>query len=142
MVNDFERAESQEVFSNSFKGKREILDKENSSFINSIEDLLTAETLSSVSEMFLKIKKPDYLGDSKWEFRHGKSPINAGILDNNWLLRFRNREFALMPGDSLKARVRTEVKYDYDREVSAVNYFITEVLEVVYSKTNPSNNLF
>lgn len=137
-----ENVELREAVFNAFFKKREILDKENSCFNNAIEDLLTAETLSSVSEMFLKIKKPDYLGDSKWEFRHGKSPINASIIDNSWLLRFRNREFALMPGDSLKAKVKTEVKYDYDREVSSVNYFITEVLEVVYSKTNPSNNLF
>ena len=57
----------------------------------SIEDLLTSEIITSTSEMILKIKKPDYLGDSKWEFRHRRETINARIIDNDWLAQFRNR---------------------------------------------------
>jgi hypothetical protein len=107
-----------------------------------IEDLLTVETITSTSEMILKIKKPDYLGDSKWEFRHRKEAINANITDNEWIAKFRNREITLKPGDSIRASVNIEVKYDYDREVSAINYNITKVLEVIYSKPNVQNNLF
>lgn len=108
--------------------------------INQIDDLLTAEIISSSSEMILKIKKPDYLGDSKWEFRHRKTPIDANILDNEWIAKFRNREISLKPGDSIRANVNIEVKYDYDREVTAINYNITKVLEVIFSKPNISNN--
>jgi len=41
----------------------------------SLEDLLVQETLSSESELLLKVKKPDYLGESMWEFRHGGKNI-------------------------------------------------------------------
>ncbi len=107
-----------------------------------IEDLLTAETITSVSEMILKIKKPDYLGDSKWEFRHRKQAINANITDSEWIAKFRNREITLKPGDSIRAKVEIEVKYDYDREVSVINYTITNILEVIYSKPINPNLLF
>ncbi len=107
-----------------------------------IEDLLTAETITSISEMILKIKKPDYLGDSKWEFRHRKDAIKANITDNEWIAKFRNREITLKPGDSIRAKVEIEVKYDYDREVSVINYTITNILEVIYSKPINPNLLF
>ena len=107
-----------------------------------IEDLLTAETILSISEMILKIKKPDYLGDSKWEFRHRKDAINAKITDNEWIAKFRNREITLKPGDSIRGTINIEVKYDYDREVAAINYNITKVIEVIYSKPNNQKNLF
>jgi len=110
--------------------------------IEQIEDLLTAETIISVSEMILKIKKPDYLGDSKWEFRHRKEAINAKISDNEWIAKFRNREITLKPGDSIRATVNIEVKYDYDREVAAINYNITKVIDVIYSKPNNQKSLF
>jgi hypothetical protein len=37
--------------------------------LESIEDLIAKETLSSESEMLLKVKKPDYLGESIWDFK-------------------------------------------------------------------------
>jgi hypothetical protein len=107
-----------------------------------IEDLLTAETINSNAEMILKIKKPDYLGDSKWEFRHRKEAINAKISDVDWLTKFRNREITLKPGDSIRGMVSIEVKYDYDREVTAINHNILKVIEVIFAKSNNQQNLF
>ena len=107
-----------------------------------IEDLLTSEVLRSTSIMILKIKKPDYLGDSKWEFRHRRDAINANILDGKWIEKFRNREITLKPGDSIRANVETEVKYDFDREVISINHCIVDVVEVIYSKPNNPDNLF
>ena len=126
---------------NYYKTKEHILFT-NPAFQEQIEDLLTAETIFSTSEMILKIKKPDYLGDSKWEFRHRKEAINARIEDAEWMNRFRNREIALKPGDSIKATVNIEVKYDFDREVTAVNHTITKIIEVIISKPNAQSNLF
>lgn len=40
-----------------------------------VEELLTQETMESTAPMILKIKKPDYLGESQWEFRHETSPF-------------------------------------------------------------------
>ncbi len=109
---------------------------------SSIEDLLTSETITSNTEMILKIKKPDYLGDSKWEFRHKKDVINANILDEAWIEKFSNREITLKPGDSIRAIVQTEVKYDFDREVTSINHCIINVIEVIFSKPNSSSFLF
>jgi len=58
----------------------------------SIEDLVAKETLSSESEMLLKVKKPDYLGESMWDLRHGILTISASILDKEWLEKFQSRK--------------------------------------------------
>lgn len=106
----------------------------NSSFIllpENIDKLLAFETISNTQEMILKIKKPDYLGDSKWDFRHGAEPINARIDDEVWLLEFRDSKFTLNPGDSLRASVSLEVIYDDDREVVAKKFTVLKVLEII-----------
>jgi hypothetical protein len=36
----------------------------------SLKALLVEESLSHTEEMILKVKKPDFLGDSRWEFVH------------------------------------------------------------------------
>ncbi len=54
-----------------------------------IEDLITSESIQSLSEMILKVKKPDFLGTSQWEFRHDNRTIIAKILDDDWLKRFQ-----------------------------------------------------
>ena len=51
----------------------------------SIEDLVTKDKLMSQSEMILKVKKPDYLGESKWDFRHGGRSFPAKILHSECL---------------------------------------------------------
>jgi len=107
-----------------------------------IEDLLTVETITTSAEMILKIKKPDYLGDSKWEFRHRKETIFAKLSDIECLNKFRNREIVLKPGDSFRVNVDIEVKYDYDREVAAINHNIKKVLEIIFAKSNLQNGMF
>jgi hypothetical protein len=34
------------------------------------------------AQMILAVKKPDYLGDSKWDLRHGRRSIAAKIEDS------------------------------------------------------------
>lgn len=50
-----------------------------------IEDLLTKEAFSNESITILKIKKPDYLGPSMWDFTHNRKLISAKILHQEWL---------------------------------------------------------
>ena len=38
-----------------------------------------------IAPMILAVKKPDYLGTSKWELRFGKRAIAAKIEDEGWL---------------------------------------------------------
>jgi hypothetical protein len=67
--------------------------------------------------MILVVKRPDFLGDARWEFRHGRLPIEAKILDGGWLADFRNGVAVLKPGDALRAMVRSRVRYGYDGEL-------------------------
>lgn len=96
-----------------------------------IMDLMTKEQLESTQNMILKVKKPDYLGDSRWELRHEKKSISAKIDDVDWLKDFQDRKIDVRPGDSLKAKVQVTVKYDFNMEVIGSEYVLLEVLEII-----------
>ena len=100
--------------------------------INTIQELSTTQRQVSTSDnMILIIKKPDYLGDSKWDLRHGDRSISAKIEDMTWLKSFQAREVNVMPGDALRCRVRNETAYGLDNEVVSENFYIEEVHEVI-----------
>lgn len=109
---------------------------------DSIEDLIVKETLSSESEILLKVKKPDYLGESMWEFRHGASTISASILDKEWLGNFQSRIIDVRPQDYIRARVETSHKYDRDGELVATHYSICKVIEVVFTPGQSQPHMF
>jgi hypothetical protein len=96
-----------------------------------ISDLLTREAITTPSVMILKIKRPDFLGDSKWDFRYAKSPFPAKIAHQEWLDEYREGKIPLAPGDALKAEVETTVKYGFDGDVIDTQHTILKVLEVI-----------
>lgn len=96
-----------------------------------IENLLTKEEISSEAIMILKVKKPDYLGESKWDMRHDSKIIQAKITDMEWLQKFQVREINIRPGDSLKVKIKNIVKYDYNNEVIGEDYEILEVIDII-----------
>jgi hypothetical protein len=86
--------------------------------IEDIEAMAVKETVTFPAEpMILVVKKPDYLGDSKWDLRHGKRPKSARIEDNAWLKRFQSREVDVRPGDALRCEVQIEHLYGHDNEL-------------------------
>lgn len=94
-------------------------------------DLYVKETITNPpQEMILLVKKPDYIGKSRWEFRYGKHPIFATIGDEKWLTSFQARKVDVRPGDALKCRVTIEVKYGYDDDVLSETHTVEQVLEV------------
>jgi hypothetical protein len=94
------------------------------------EEILTRRTLTSKSEMILKVKKPDYLGTSMWELRHENHVIRAKIVDHDWLQEFQRRKINVRPGDSLRALVEIKVLYDDHDEVVNTHYTILRIIEV------------
>ncbi|OQC55505.1 MAG: hypothetical protein BWX55_00051 [Deltaproteobacteria bacterium ADurb.Bin022] len=96
-----------------------------------IEDLMTKETIKSPMEMILKVKKPDYLGDSKWEFKHENKNYLMKILDEEWLAEFQNRQVDIRPGDSIRAKVQIIAKYGYDLNVVSIHHNILEIIDVI-----------
>lgn len=74
-------------------------------------DVDASET-GGTAEMMLLIKKPDLLGKSQWEFRHGKHTLRANVEDADWLEKFHSGSERIVPGSVMKASVRYAYKYD------------------------------
>lgn len=96
-----------------------------------IREIVTKERLVNTGERILKVKKPDYLGTSKWGFRYGTHMIEAKIVDLDWLLRFQNNHEHLSPGDSLRVTLFEEVSYGFDGELVHTEYEVRRVHGVV-----------
>jgi|LSQX01.3.fsa_nt_gb hypothetical protein len=109
-----------------------------------IEELLTRETVESKNEMILRVKKPDYLGQSMWDVQYGGKTIQVKIIDFDWLEEFQNRVIDVRPGDSLRAIVIIEVRYGYDNTVISEYYTISKIMEVIKPEvlSHKQNNLF
>jgi hypothetical protein len=95
-----------------------------------LNQLLIERSLANEQVMILKVKKPDFLGDSRWEFIH-ESIFETKVLDDEWLRSFRNNDFSLQPGSAIRALVRVEVGYGYEREIVSHKREIIKVFEVV-----------
>ena len=98
---------------------------------DSLRALLTKERLTNETVMILKVKRPDYLGESMWDFKFGDHPLQAKILDKQWLSDFQARRKDVRPGDAVRAKVRQTISYGYDAEVIAEFSEVLEVLEVI-----------
>jgi len=93
--------------------------------IEAVEEALTENEIKNESEMFYLIKKPDFLGDSAWNFRHGKKSVTVKILHQEWLDEFHSGKIPVVPGDSLNVLVRQTSKYNRN------GYLISDKLEII-----------
>lgn len=82
----------------------------------------------------LIVKRPDYLGNAKWDFRHGKTPISAKVEDTDWLHSFQSRKVDVRPGDALQCKVTIEHRYGFDNELISAEYLITKVESVLVNQ--------
>jgi hypothetical protein len=96
-----------------------------------IATLLTDEVTATQAEMTLLVKKPDYLGQSRWEFRHADGPLEARISGAHWLEQFQDGRVALKPGDALHAIVRTEIARGFEGSIVDTRHEVVKVLAVV-----------
>jgi hypothetical protein len=97
---------------------------------DAVETLLTKETKDFESSEILKVKKPDYLGDSMWELKYRDRVIPAKITDHNWLLEFQSRKVDVRPGDALSVILQTQINYGFQDEEISVHYRILKVNEI------------
>lgn len=96
--------------------------------IDAVEEALTDDEVINESELFYLIKKPDFLGDSAWGFKHGNKSLTVKILDQGWLDEFQSGKVIVVPGDSLQVLVRQTSRYNRN------SYLISEKLEVIKVK--------
>jgi hypothetical protein len=98
-----------------------------------IDDLLVKDQVASETPMILRVKKPDFIGSSMWDFIFDGRTLSVRVNDADWLTAFRSGGVILQPGDSLRALVRSTVRYGFDNEVVGSQYEILKVVEVLSS---------
>ena len=104
---------------------KEIVAGTNKIDIEDVEEALTENEIVNESEMFYLIKKPDFLGDSAWNFKHGTKSVTVKILHQEWLEEFHSGKVLVVPGDSLNVLVRQTSKYNRN------GYLISDRLEII-----------
>lgn len=107
-----------------------------------IQELLTHKIVKNEAELVLRVKKPDYLGQSMWDLHYEGKTIQVKIVDWSWLHKFHSRQIDLRPGDSLKAKVEVELWLGIDNSIVAEHYTISEVIEVIPSFPSGQQKLF
>lgn len=103
--------------------------------MESIELALTHEVLENESEALYLIKKPDFLGDTQWEFKYGARNLKAKILHNEWLDEFHSGRVVVVPGDSLKVRIRHTAKYNKHGHLISEKIEITKIIDIKHNQT-------
>ena len=104
-----------------------------------LEDITTGSLRTCLTTMLrsvddaevIKVKKPDYLGDSMWELKYRDRVIPAKITDHDWLLEFQSRKVDVRPGDALSVVLQTQINYGFQGEEISVHYRILKVKEVI-----------
>jgi hypothetical protein len=96
-----------------------------------VREVLTREILKQAGTRIVKVKKPDYLGQSMWGLQFDGRAIDAKISDSDWLDRFQSRQIDVRPGDSLKVTLYEEISYGYDGEVVHRHYEVEKVHETI-----------
>lgn len=113
------------TFTNSNDDSEELTNNTAKIDIDDVEKALTTEEVNNESVAYYKIKKPDFLGDSQWEFKHGNKSLKIKITDDIWLEKFKNGQEIVVPGDSLKVKVKQNFKYNRN------GYLISEKTEII-----------
>jgi len=83
------------------------------------------------AERIYTIRKPDYLGNTMWQFRHGKASVSAPVLDEEWIGRFRSGNVVIKPGDAIRCEIKEIYTYDKNGELIDQKIEIVRVLEVI-----------
>lgn len=85
----------------------------------------------SEGEIILTIRKPDMMGQSKWQFTRGKFPVFAKITDEDWLGQFHARKVTgLHSGDAMRCKVKFTYIFDAKGTMIEEEIEITKVLEI------------
>lgn len=116
--------------------------------IEAIEPVTVDETITKIErhegefETTLLIKKPDYLGNSKWDLRDDKKSISAHILDAEWLRDFHNGDVILQPGSALHCTIKYRADRDERGNEISTEYEVTRVHDTIGPSGDVLDDLF
>lgn len=99
-----------------------------------INKLLIEQTLENISELILMVRKPDFLGETKWDFRFNRRNLSVSIIDKDWLSSFQSGDIDIRPGDALRVLMKEKVAYDLNGEVVSEEREIVQVVSVIRKK--------
>lgn len=108
-----------------------------------IDSMVVKETIESTACRLLKVKRPDLIGEAKWEFKHGHEAISAKVDDQQWLEKYHQRDptAQVVPGDALRANVVSVARYDANGNVVDISHRIVKVLEIVPPDSSTQQSL-
>ena len=106
-----------------------------------VREVLTKEVISNSGERIIKVKKPDYLGQSMWAFQYEGHSIDAKILDDEWLNKFQSRSLDVKPEDSIRVILLEDISYGYECEIVHRHYEIEKVYEVIKPSGSTQTNI-
>lgn len=104
--------------------------------IDDVIESLVGRELENTTDQILAIRKPDFLGDSQWDFKRGKDSISAKIEDEEWMQRFKNGEIVIVPNDALHVDLHEHAKYDKNGVMIFMKRTILKVKEVIKGSQN------
>ena len=96
-----------------------------------IEELKVASRSDQTYTTTVTVKKPDFLGNSKWDVYFNGQLVKAAIEDDSWLRRYQEGGVEMRPQDGLTCRLRVEESYGRDGRWLFTRYYIQKVLDVV-----------
>lgn len=86
---------------------------------------------TSHGEMILLIRKPDMIGNTQWQFRHGRTNISAPITDDGWLESYHSGRIDIRPGDALRCWVKFTYHYGAKGDLESQGLEIEKVFEII-----------
>jgi len=96
-----------------------------------VDALLTERLPSEPSEAILLVKKPVFVGDSRWEFLYQGKAIEAKMLDTAWVEQYRKHRVDVPPGSSLVVTLKIEASYNAEEKAAMPKYFVLKVHRVM-----------
>ena len=93
------------------------------------EELTHRESLQILENCELIIKKPDLLGDSKWEFIFDKR-IHAKIEDKEFLNQIKEGKIKISGGCILMVTLQIKTSIDINYDVLTVEYTVKKVTSI------------
>lgn len=92
-------------------------------------------------DQYLTIGKPDFIGNTKWSFKHGTKNVSYKIADADWLEDFKQGVFPLKPGDALRVRILFRNLYDAKGNLMEASEEIIKVYSVIEAQEEPDRLL-
>ena len=96
-----------------------------------VNELFAETRISGVRKRVFSVRRPDFLGDAKWEFRYEGRTISAKITHQAWLEDYRAARFDIRPGDSLHVTAEEVFLFGKHSDVIREDYAISEVHAIV-----------